>query len=327
VQEVERKVGKMLDLVRSSTYNPRTKRFFGFSDTWSPDPLHWRKDLWEQADPGHSPDSWDDILRAGPKLKALGHPVGIGLSQDLDANMALMSLMHSFGGYLQTEDAKVAVNSKETVEAVKFGSELYRTSMPKDVLSWDARSNNEYLLAGTGSLILNAVSALRTIEQTKPDLAANISLAKMPKGPVQRLGLEHVLGNYVIWKFAKNQEAAKQFLVDLAVGYREAFVQSRSYNFPSFPGSVPDLTTLIRNDKTSKPPDKLAVMADAPSWSTNVGHPGTTNAAVDDVFYKYLVPQMFAQAATGRMTAEESVKATETQMKAIFDGWRSRNKI
>ena len=213
------------------------------------------------------------------------------------------------------------------IEAVKFGSELYRTSMPKDVLSWDARSNNEYLLAGTGSLILNAVSALRTIEQTKPDLAANISLAKMPKGPVQRLGLEHVMGNYVIWKFAKNQETAKQFLVDLAVGYREAFVQSQSYNFPSYPGSVPDLNTLIRSDKTSKPPDKLAVMADAPTWSTNVGHPGTTNAAVDDVFYKYLIPQMFAQAATGRMTAEESVKATETQMKTIFDSWRSKNKI
>ena len=64
VQEVERKVGKLLDLVHRSTYNPRTKRYFGFSDTWSPDPLHWRKDLWEQADPGHSPDSWDDILRA-----------------------------------------------------------------------------------------------------------------------------------------------------------------------------------------------------------------------------------------------------------------------
>ena len=327
VEEVEGKVGKMLDLVRRSIYNPRTKKYFGFSDTWSPDPLHWRKDLWEQADPGHSPDSWDDVLRAGPKLKAMGHPIGIGLSQDLDANMALMSLMHSFGSYLQTEDATVAVNSKETVEAVKFGAELFRTGMARDVLSWDARSNNEYLLAGTGSLILNAVSALRTIEKNKPDLAANISLAKMPKGPVQRLGLEHVMGVYVIWKFAGNKTAAQKFLVDLAVDYREAFIRSEAYNFPSYPDSVKDLAALIQSDKTSKPPDKLAVLADAPAWSTNVGHPGATNAAVDDVFYKYLIPQMFAQAATGRMTAEESVKATEAQMKTIFENWRNLKKI
>jgi multiple sugar transport system substrate-binding protein len=317
VEEVEGKVGKMLDLVRRSIHNPRTKKYFGFSDTWSPDPLHWRKDLWAQADPGHSPDSWDDVLRAGPKLKAMGHPIGIGLSQDLDANMALMSLMHSFGSYLQTEDAAVAINTKETVEAVKFGAELFKTGMTRDVLSWDARSNNEYLLAGTGSLILNAVSALRTIEKNKPDLAANISLAKMPRGPVQRLGLEHVMGVYVIWKFASNKAAAQKFLV----------IRSEAYNFPSYPDSVKDLASLIQTDKVSKPPDKLAVLADAPTWSTNVGHPGATNAAVDDVFYKYLIPQMFAQAATGRMTAEESVKATEAQMKTIFDNWRNKKLI
>jgi multiple sugar transport system substrate-binding protein len=327
VQEVEGKVGKMLELVDRSVYNPRTRKYFGFSDTWSPDPLHWRKDLWEQADPGHTPDTWDDILRAGPKLKQMGHPLGIGLSQDIDANMALMSLLHSFGAYLQDEDAAVTINSKETVEAVKFASELYRTGMTKDVLSWDARSNNEYLLAGTGSLILNAVSALRTIEKQKPELAANISLAKMPKGPVQRLGLEHVMGVYVIWKFAKNAEAAKKFLVDLAVEYRQAFVKSESYNFPSFPGAVKDLDALIAKDAVSKPADKLAVLTDAASWSTNVGHPGNTNAAIDEVFYKYLIPQMFAEAATGKSKPEESVRSAETQMKAIFDKWRNLKKI
>lgn len=327
VQEVERQAGKMLPLVDRSVFNPRTKRYFGFSDTWAPDPVHWRTDLWAKAAPGKTPDSWDDILAAGPALKAAGHPVGIGLANDIDANMALMSLMHSFGSYLQTEDATVAINTRETVEAVKFASELFRKAMARDVLSWDARSNNDYLLAGTGSLIMNAVSALRTIEKNKPDLGATIGLAKMPKGPVQRLGLEHVLGVYVIWKFAANQEAAKKFLVDLVVNYREAFVQSESYNMPSFPGSVKDLASLIRTDKTSKPADKLAVLADADTWSTNVGHPGNTNAAVDDVFYKYLIPQMFAQPATGRLSAEESVKATETQMKTIFDNWRNAGKI
>jgi multiple sugar transport system substrate-binding protein len=327
VQEVERQVGKMLPLVDRSVFNPRTKKYFGFSDTWAPDPVHWRKDLWEQVAPGRTPDSWDDILAAGPKLKAGGHPIGIGLSNDIDANMALMSLLHSFGAYLQTEDANVAINRKETVAAVKFASQLFNKAMPRDVLSWDARSNNEYLLAGTGSLIMNAVSALRTIEKNKPDLAANISLAKMPQGPVQRLGLEHVMGVYVVWKFAANQEMARKFLVDLVVNYREAFVQSESYNMPSFPGSVKDLKTLIETDKTSKPANKLAVLADADTWSTNVGHPGNTNAAIDDVFYKYLIPQMFAQAATGRLSAEESVKATETQMKAIFDNWRKLGKI
>jgi multiple sugar transport system substrate-binding protein len=149
----------------------------------------------------------------------------------------------------------------------------------------------------------------------------------MPQGPVQRLGLEHVMGVYVIWKFAENQDAAKQFLVDLVVDYHEAFVKSEAYNFPSFPGSVKNLKALVQKDAVSQPPDKLAVLADAPAWSTNVGHPGTTNAAIDDVFYKYVIPEMFAKAATGKATAEEAVKAAEAQMKPIFETWRSRNKI
>jgi len=50
---------------------------------------------------------------AAPKLKAAGHPIGIGLSNEIDSNMALMSLMMSFGSYIQDEHARVTINSKE----------------------------------------------------------------------------------------------------------------------------------------------------------------------------------------------------------------------
>jgi len=37
VQEIEEKYGKMVDLIHRSTFNPGTKRYFGFSDSWVPD--------------------------------------------------------------------------------------------------------------------------------------------------------------------------------------------------------------------------------------------------------------------------------------------------
>ena len=37
-QEVEKKHGKKIDLAHKSTYNPRTKRYFAFSDAYTPDP-------------------------------------------------------------------------------------------------------------------------------------------------------------------------------------------------------------------------------------------------------------------------------------------------
>ena len=51
------------------------------------------------------------------------------------------------------------------------------------------------------------------------------------------------------------------------------------------------------------------------------------NAAVDELFGRFLVPHMFAEVARGNMTAEDSVKAAETEMAAIYDRWREQGKI
>jgi multiple sugar transport system substrate-binding protein len=174
---------------------------------------------------------------------------------------------------------------------------------------------------------MNAISVLRTLEEANPELAADTGIALIPEGPVQRLGLEHVLGVYVIWKFSKKKDLAAKFLVDLAVNYKDAFVESKFYNFPSFPASVPNLDQLVSDDPVSQPPDKLAILADAEKVSTNVGHPGTVNAAIDELFNQFLIPQMFAQAAREEMTPEEAVKAADGQIKDIYDKWRDQGKI
>ena len=49
-QEVEKKHGKKIDLAHKSTYNPKTKKYFAFSDAYTPDPGNWHKDWWAEAD-------------------------------------------------------------------------------------------------------------------------------------------------------------------------------------------------------------------------------------------------------------------------------------
>ena len=43
-QEVENKHGKKIDLAHKSTFNPKTKKYFAFSDAYTPDPGNWHKD-------------------------------------------------------------------------------------------------------------------------------------------------------------------------------------------------------------------------------------------------------------------------------------------
>ncbi|GIV77677.1 MAG: ABC transporter substrate-binding protein [Litorilinea sp.] len=327
IEEAENRFGQMHPLARASTYNPKTNKWFGFSDNWVPDPIHWRTDLWEQAEPGSTPDTWEDILRVGRKLKEMGHPLGIGISPDIDSNMALRALMYSYGSSVQDEDANVVINSPETVEAVKMGVALFQEAMEPEVLAWDASSNNRFLLSGRGSLILNAISALRTAEKDDPELARNIGLWSAPAGPVRRIGLEHVMGVYAIWNFSENVEGAKKFLLDLTADYRTAFIKSEFYNFPSFPETVPDLADLVAEDPNADPPDKYAILATAQDWATNVGYPGVASPAIGEVFDTFIIPNMFALAARGEMTPEEAVAWAEGEIVPIFEKWRQQGFI
>ena len=46
--EVEKKHGKKIGIAEKSTLNPKTKKYFAFSDSFVPDPGNYRVDLWSQ---------------------------------------------------------------------------------------------------------------------------------------------------------------------------------------------------------------------------------------------------------------------------------------
>ena len=214
------------------------------------------KDLWDSV--GMYPDTWDDVRRGGAKIKKKHNvSLGLGLASEIDTNMALRSIMYSFGSSVQDEDGNVILNSKETLEAIKFVKAMYQESMTPDVFTWDASSNNRLILTGKGSLTMNAISITRTAEKDYPEMAKKIWLAKAPEGPVRRMGLQHVMNVYSIWKFAENIEGAKKFIVDYVSNFDRAFTASEFYNFPCFPKSVPDLKQQVAYDQHADPPDKV----------------------------------------------------------------------
>ena len=326
VKEIERKVGPYSQLGKLSTYNPKTKKYFAVSDNYVPDPVIWRRDLWGGI--GEAPYTWAHVLKAAPKLKALGHPIGIGQSQELDSNMALLAFMMCFGSFVQNEGNRPTLNTKNTVNAVKFMANLYKSEDPA-IFGWNPASNNNYLYAGTASMILNAISATRTPEDQHLPFSDDLAIWPIPIGPHGRLGLEHVMGAYSIWKFAQNKENAQQFLADLCINYKQATDASKLYNFPSFPGAYPfkQIRKTAAAD-THKPRGKYTILTTiAEKYTHNIGYPGTTNAAMDEVFSKYLIPAMFAQVSQGKMSAADSVRATNGQVKQIYAKWKARGKI
>ena len=161
----------------------------------------------------------------------------------------------------------------------------------------------------------------------KLPIADDLQLAKVPAGPARRIGPAFSFFNYLIWNFAENIDGAKQFLVDYIGQSREAFLASGFQNTPAFPDTVPDLATVVANDAGAGSPGKYDLLAELATWTTNVGDPGYTNAAISEIFHAGPIPTMFARAATGQLAPEEALDQADKEVRQIFQKWTEWGKL
>jgi ABC-type glycerol-3-phosphate transport system substrate-binding protein len=329
VQEAEKRHGKMLDVVRKSSFNPNTDKYYAYAPAWAPDPGDYRKSMWEKVGLPQGPSTWDELLRGGAEIKkSQGVQLGIGMSQEIDSNMAGRALMWSYGASIQDANENVVINSPETVAAVEFMTRLYREAMTPEVFSWNAASNNQGLVAGQMSYILNSISAWRTAQTENPPVADDIFFVKALQGPQEALVAQHVMYNWIVPDFSPNVDAAKEFLLHYTANLPSATYHSKLYDFPAFPDAVPELDGWLDKDPFgANPPDKLAVLKDATDWCTNIGHPGPASPAIGEVLYTFIIPNMFARAAREEQSPQESVAEAERQINRIFRNWRSRGLV
>jgi ABC-type glycerol-3-phosphate transport system substrate-binding protein len=348
VATLEKKHGKQVELAKRSTYNPFTKKQFALSDMWVPDPGNYHKKVWTDIGMPNGPTTYEDLVKAAPEIKKkfpqMQIPIGVGLSQDIDSNMAVRNILWCHGGSIQDKDGTVVLNSPETLSALEYAKRLYSVGMTQAVLSWNAASNNQAFNAQETAYILNSISAYRTAQDNKLPVLEHYFFVPALKGPTgTQLASEHVMSGYVVWKFSKNQDAAKEFLVALVDASRDSMLASKLYNFPSFYGAAADPGTPVakraesgakwiaaqcnKDPFGSNPPDKLALLAKALPWSTNLGYPGSGNPAEGEIFDTYVITDMFAKAATGALSPKDAMAEANTRVKEIFEKWRAKKMV
>ncbi len=345
---LEKKYGKPVELAHRSTYNPVTKKQFALSDMWVPDPGNYHKKVWTDIGMPNGPSTYEDLVKAAPEIKKAAPqmqiPIGVGLSQDIDSNMAVRNILWCHGGSIQDKDGNVVLNSPETLKALEYAKRLYSVGMTQAVLSWNAASNNQAFNAQETSYILNSISAYRTAQDNKLPVLDNYFFVPALKGPTGiQLASEHVMSGYVVWKFSKSQDVAKQFLIALVDASRESMLASKLYNFPSFYGAAADPGTATDKKAESgaawitkqcnadpfgsQPGDKLSLLAKALPWSTNLGYPGFANPAEGEIFDTYVITDMFAKAATGALSPKDALTEASNRCKEIFGKWRKKGMV
>ena len=190
--------------------------------------------------------------------------------------MALIAFLMCFGGFIQNAEQPADAPLEEHHRRRQVHGQPLQERRDAEIFGWNPASNNNYLYSGTGSMILNAISATRTPEAQNLPFADDLWIWPIPTGPHGRLGLEHVMGCYSIWKFAQNKANAQQFLADLCINYKQATLASQLYNFPSFPGAFPfDQIRKVAAADTHKPKGKYSILTTiAEKYTHNIGYPG-----------------------------------------------------
>jgi multiple sugar transport system substrate-binding protein len=273
-------------------------------------PQTYREDLFAEVGEG-PPDTWEDVLRAGKKLKAKGYLCGIAISQTEDANISWYALLWSYGASTVDKAQKVSINSPETRQAIEYVKDLYASTMTSEVLSWDDASNNRAYMSGKYAWVHNAVSIYAMLPKDAPHLRPVTNHAHSPAGPAGRHATAIPI-NYGIWKFSKNQQLAREFLAYIAEAERLSanFEATETYNHPL-------LKNFERHPYWDKDP-KLSGLRLYQRDAHMIGWPGPPNRKAELVRSQWIVPNMMAKAVTGT-SVDEAIKWAEAEIRKIYE--------
>ena len=240
-----------------------------------------------------------------------------------DGDILARHVLNSFGGSVTDESGqKVILNSPESVEAVRWLTEIYTSPkyakmLPQGVLGWGGGSNNENFLGGKIIFTQNASSLYWAMKTQNNPYRDKTTLLQFPKGPKHEL-----MGGYPYYHLTFKKSKNRDFAIE--VGKHQAMTEqvvarttiAEGASWPVFEKHInePKVQDYIKADKNRQQLFKNC--SHVSGWS--VGWPAQPNPATAAVEVQYLLAKMY-ESAIGGTSPEEAVKNTHQQCVTIFE--------
>src|SRR6187399_2138535 len=272
--------------------------------------IAYRKSWFDEVGSPEFPDTWQKYQEVDKKLKAKGRPIGQTLGHTFgDAPTFTYPLLWSFGGKEVDESGKVVINSKESIESVKFMTSFWKDAHDEGGLAWDDTNNNRAFLSQTISATLNGASiyieSLRNpdkyITEKNAQLKTDIQHSPLPKGPAGQFAM-HTFFSHVIPNYSKNQAGAKELLkwIHTKANYETWFVSQKGFATP--PTHAWEKHKLWDEDKVMAPFKVAGLLGQTPGYPLP-----SSGKKPAEALTKYIITDMYAKAVQG-MPAEDAVK-------------------
>ena len=257
--------------------------------------VHWRKGLFAEAGRHRYPKTYEDRHAVGKKLKDKGQPLGQAFGHSFgDPPSWCYPMMWGYGGQEVDANGKVAINSPATIAAVADMKQAFTDAYDDTGLAWDdgrttarswpRRSRRRSTAPASGS------------SRGRRTGRSSTTSGWTRSRPARRGGsCSPGLTNYVIPKYSKNVDAAKEFI-------RWPMRRRR------LDAEVPAERQLRRRRQrearrggcrgTHFPPTAQVFKEFGP-YARTIGYPGPPNQKAGLAWSKYIIVDMFARAIQG----------------------------
>ena len=279
-------------------------------------PAVYRESWVREAGYDRVPSDVDQFLDLCRKLKVNGHPAGFSTGHAVgDANNYCHWLVWAFGGAMVDADEHVTINSKATIEALRYGRALHETFIP-GTQSWLDPANNQAFTAGQLGLTQNGVSLYYSVKNASdPKLAAmadDINHASMPVGPVGHATEVALVINGMAFRHTPYPNAAKAYLAFMMEVQQYEPWLTESFGYWAQPLRAYAASNLWANDR------KIAAYRDTMQDSLWIGYKGRVCEASSATLADYVMVDMVAAVNSGGSTPEDAAREAERRARRYY---------
>jgi multiple sugar transport system substrate-binding protein len=274
--------------------------------------MTYRKDLLKQIGE-KPPDTWEDALRIGKKLKKAGlarWAESLG-THVIDPSTTILCILWSYGmRQISTDGKRITLDSDGTRAGLRFIKKAYEEAWPKGVIQWKTLENNQTFLAGKTGMTINSPSIWWKASTKKrwADLYKNIGFALVPKGPSGR-HCTAIPQYLVLFKYSKMKKEAKEFIKFMAQPEMQVGFSKRAWMWtPVHKGLANQLPQNEYYDVMTK----QALYAHVPGW------PGPPSKAGAEVHERFTLLSMVQRYVQGTQGVDETIKQTLGELRKIY---------
>lgn len=306
------KYGGFYDGVKG--YATREGKFIAMPLTAIGNAVVYRDSHMKAAGFSEFPKDTKGFLELCKAMKAKGTPAGFPHGKAVgDGNNYAHWLLWSHGAKMVDESGKVAINSPETLAAIKYAKELYATFIP-GTESWLDINNNRAFLAGQVSLTANGVSIYYAAKNDPKlaEIAADMRSTNFPVGPVGKSIELHQTSSLLLFKHTKYPEAAKAYIkFMMEADQMNAWIKGSSAY------CCQPLKAFASNPVWTENPIHAPYAKASETLRPN-GYAGPLGYASAAVMADYVLVDMFAAAVTGASTPEDAMAQAEKRANRYY---------